>query len=158
MMPGLTVPLLDRACRTFFRLAYPEGEHTIPLAKRAYLALDTGQELTELLRPPVCQLLPAPGGGVRGYAFRLGSAQYPHLKLQVTNQEDGTCVFAVDTHDSVGIEPGYPDAARRFELIQANRRLKQEIERAWEAEELLTFNALLRQALQSPANPPRSRR
>src|SRR3954470_18725494 len=138
-MQSLTTALLGRASHTFLKLAYPEGEHTIPPVKRVYLALRPDEELEPLLRPPLGQALLGPGGGVRGYALRLGSARYPHLKLQVTGQADGSCVFAVDTHDTVRLPPGHPDAARWAELHQANCQVKQAIERAWEADGLLTF-------------------
>jgi hypothetical protein len=145
-MKGLTTAHLGRACRIFLQLTYPEGEHTIPLPRRAFLALAPDQPLEALLVPPWCQVLPAAGGGVRGYAFRLGSAAYPHLKLQVVSQGDG-CIFSVDTHDTVLLEPGHPDAARWAQLQVANRKLKEQIERAWEAAGLMTFNGLLRREL-----------
>ena len=41
----------------------------------------------------------------RSPPFRLGSSHYPHLKLQVTeNERDGSLVFAVDTHDAMQLE------------------------------------------------------
>ena len=150
-MKGLTTDLLGRACRSFLRLAYPEGEHTIPPGKRGYLSVAPDQDLGGVLVPPVCEALPAPGGGARGHSFRLGSARYPHLKLQVVAQDDGPPVFAVDTHDTIHLDPGHPDSGRWGELVKANRQLKQQIEQAWEAEGLLTFNALLRNALRAGA-------
>jgi hypothetical protein len=130
------------------KLAYPEGEPSIPVAKRAYLQIPAEPELELLLRPPVCQLLPRPDGGIRGYAFRLGSIAFPHLKLQVVAQSDQDLVFSVDTHDQVRVDPKHPDAFAWAELQAANRKLKEEIERAWEAAGLLTFNALLRRELE----------
>jgi hypothetical protein len=145
-MEGLTVALLDRACRIFFSLAYPEGEHTVPTSKRAYLNIARDQPLGALLAPPVCQTLRTPEGAVRGYAFRLGSAGFPHLKLQVTAC-DADYVYAVDTHDAVHLQPGDPDAPRWARLQAANRQLKEQIEHAWEADGILTFNGLLRRGL-----------
>jgi hypothetical protein len=146
-MKGLTVALLDRACRIFLQLAYPGGEHTIPPPRRDFLRLAPDQPLERVLVPPLCQALPAPGGGSRGYALRLGSANHPHLKLQAVRHDDTTWLFAVDTHDAIPLEPDHPDAARWAQLRTANRRLKEQIERAWEAAGLLTFNGLLRQEL-----------
>lgn len=146
-MKGLTPALLGQACRTFLQRAYPAGEHTIPPAKRALLAPDPTGPLEPLLAPPLCQPVMAPGGGLRGYAFRLGSAVYPHLKLQVVACDDIPCVFSVDTHDALLVAPDDPDAARWNSLRAANRRLKEEIESAWEAEGLWTFNGLLRREL-----------
>jgi hypothetical protein len=87
-------------------------------------------------------------GEIRGYAFRLGSTVFPHLKLQVVGQSDGELVFSVDTHDQVRVPLGHPDAAAWAQVQAANRKLKEEIEHAWEAAGLLTFNALLRRELE----------
>ena len=45
------------------------------------------------------------------------------------------------------LPPGSPDTEGLAVLQAANRRLKEEIERAWEADGLLTLNALLRRAV-----------
>jgi hypothetical protein len=147
-MKGLTVALLDRACRIFLQRAYPEGEHTIPLPRRNFLRLVPDRPLEGVLVPPLCQALPASGSVIRGYALRLGSAAYPHLKLQAVRFNATTWIFAVDTHDTIHLESDHPDASRWTELRTANRRLKEQIERAWEADGLLTFNSLLRQELE----------
>jgi hypothetical protein len=140
--------LLSRACRTFLSLAYPGGEATIPAAKRVYAHIAPDQGLELLLAPPVCQPVCGPDGNARGYAFRLGSATYPHLKVQVINcDRSATWVFAVDTHDTLRLEPNHPDAPGWARLQAANARLKERVERAWEADGLLTFNALLRRDL-----------
>ncbi len=143
-MKGLTTALLERVCRIFLELAYPEGHSTIPSPQNAYLDLDAAQLPESVLIPPLCQELRRRDGGRRGYVLRLGSARYPHLKLQIVDQEDTGCVFSVDTHDGFSIDTAHPDAARWTELQTANRRLKEQIEGAWEEAGLLTFNALLR--------------
>jgi hypothetical protein len=154
-MPGLCPNLLGQACRIFLTMAYPEGKSTIPATKRAYLDICFEDPLEALLRPPVCQVLPrvsdvggTPIAGIRGYAFRLGSSTFPHLKLQVVGQNDEELVFSVDTHDQVRVPPNHPDAPAWAQIQTANRKLKEEIERAWEAAGLLTFNALLRRELE----------
>lgn len=146
-MKGLTTALLKQACQLFFERAYPEGRDTIPPLKKHFLAFDTDQPLESVLTPPMCQPLPRREGGLRGYALRLGSARHPHLKLQIVDHEDAGCVFSVDTHDGFTLDSSDPDAARWLELQADNRRLKEEIERAWEDAGLLTFNGLLRRAL-----------
>ena len=146
-------PLLERACRTFLHCAYPDGEQTIPAPHDRFLHLEPDKPIEALVAPPLGQVLRTPQGGLRGYAFRLGCAHFPHLKLQVLFLE-GRCLFAVDTHDGIALEPSHPDAARWQELQTANRRLKEQIEHAWEAEGLLTFHGLLREQLQGPAGPP----
>ena len=47
----------------------------------------------------------------------------------------------------VHLDANHPDAACWKKLQTANRQLKEQIEHAWEAEGLLTFNGLLRQEL-----------
>ena len=84
-MCGLTTTLIRRAARTFLMLAYPGGPETIAPNRRAFLDLKPDQPLEPLLVPPLCEVLRTPQGVVRGYAFRLGSAHYPHLKLQLVS-------------------------------------------------------------------------
>jgi hypothetical protein len=143
-MIHLTTALLGRACDIFVRHAYPNGE--VPATKRAYVGISANQPLEPLLLPPVCQVLPAAGGVIRGYAFRLGSTIFPHLKLQIV-ECDGRCVFSVDTHDAIRLDPTHPDAERWAKIQTANRALKERIESAWDEAGLLTFNGLLRQEL-----------
>jgi hypothetical protein len=154
-MKGLTTALLGRACQTFLDLAYPEGKDTIPAVKRAYVHIDPAQPLTGLLRPPVCQPLSGPDGVSRGYAFRLGSSAYPHLKMKAVACEAGSAwVFAVDTHDTIQLEANHPDAPAWRRLQETNRRLRDQIEAAWEGEGLLTFKGLLRRGLPAETTGP----
>jgi hypothetical protein len=145
-MKGLTTTLLERACRIYLEQAYPDGLDAIPPPKNRFLALDSALPAESVLVPPLCQPLRR-HDGVRGYALRLGSALHPHLKLQIVDHEDAGCVFSVDTHDGFPCDPSRPDAAHWVELQTANRRLKEQIERAWEEAGLLTFNGLLRREL-----------
>jgi hypothetical protein len=147
-MKELPTLLLSQACHTFLTLAYPEGETTIPPPKNVFYHLTPDQSLDHVLRPPLCQTLRTEAGALRGFALRLGSTSYPHLKLQVVwHEKSEAWVFAVDTHDNLQLEPGHPDADRLARLQSANGRLKEQIERAWEAEDLTTLNALLRREL-----------
>jgi len=146
-MNGLTTAQLDRACRIFLELAYPDGHHTIPPEECVFLSLPLDGPPEIVLRSPLYQPLPAQGGGIRGYALRLGSAAHPYLKLQIVSHDDGSCVFSVDTHDAFYLDPNHPDRGRWTQLQQSNRQLKERIERAWEEAGLLTFNGLLRREL-----------
>jgi hypothetical protein len=146
-MKGLTTALLARACRIFLERAYPGGISTIPPLIIPYFAIGPDQPPGPLLVPPVCQPLPDRVGGLRGYALRLGSASHPHLKLQVVDCEEADCVFSVDTHDAISLDSRDPDGPRWTRLQQVNRRLKEQIEHAWEAGGLVTFNLLLRREL-----------
>jgi hypothetical protein len=159
-MQELTTELLGKACGVFLALAYPEGAAAIPEPRRAFLALPPGQAVADWvqnagLSRAVCQPVRVADGSLRGYALRLGSADFPHLKLMaqwVGEGDDGIWVFAVDTHDAFFQDqrrppPGHPDAAEWTRLQVANRQLKESIERAWEHEGLCTFNSLLRSGL-----------
>ena len=146
-MKGLTTALLKQACRIFLNRAYPEGGETIPSPKNSFLTLEDDRPLESVLVAPVCQPLLRRESGLKGYALRLGSARHPHLKLQIVEHQDGDCVFSVDTHDGFTLDSSDPDSARWADLQTANRRLKEDIERAWEEAGLLTFNALLRREL-----------
>lgn len=148
-MTGLSRADLERACRTFLHCAYPDGEPTIPAPRRRFLVVQPDEPLESLFAPPVGQTLRTAEGGFRGYALRLGCAHFPHLKLQVINV-NGRCLFAVDTHDAIQLDPSNPDAPRWRQIQTANRQLKEQIERAWEAEGLLTFNGLLREQVERP--------
>ncbi len=149
-MKGLTTALLARACRIFLELAYPGGINTIPPPIKTYFDIDPNSPLDPLLAPPVCQpLLAREGGGTRGYSLRLGSAFHPHLKLQIVNTDEDECIFSVDTHDTIALDPTDPDRPRWTQFQQFNRRLKEQIERAWEASGLTTFNTLLRRELRA---------
>ena len=152
-MPGLTCAALGEACRIFLGHAYPQGEETIPGPRRSYLRIHSGQPLDPLLKSPICQALPTQNGRQGGWSFRLGSACYPNLKLQVVDCEGaGALVFCVDTHDGMlPRDPNHPDADRVAALQAANRQLKEKIEEAWEAAGLLTFNGLLRRQLAASA-------
>lgn len=138
---------LALACRIFLHLAYPGAPDTIPEPRRGFWTLQDDQELEPLLAPPLCEPLRREDGGGRGHAWRLGSAGYPHLKLQAVNQDDGPLLFAVDTHDALRVPPDHPDAAAWSALQIANRQLKEKIEKAWDEAGLLTFNGLLRRDL-----------
>ena len=147
-MTELTTALLGQACRTFLSLAYPNGSESIPSPKCGFLNLNGNGPVEDVLIPSVCQTLRTESGGFRGYAIRLGSCVYPHLKLQVVHHAaSDTWLFAVDTHDNIQLDADDPDAGRLAQIQQANRDLKEQIERAWEQEGLLTFNGLLRREL-----------
>jgi hypothetical protein len=149
-MHGLTTDLLSQACRTFLDLAYPGGETTIPPKRRPFYTIAPEQPLACYLEMrEICERLLTPEGCLRGYAFCLGSARFPHFKLQVIDQGPAAgWVFTVDTHDALRCSLA-PNEAKVWGQLQAeNRRLKEQIETAWERQGLLTFNALLRRGLE----------
>src|SRR5947209_5625567 len=126
-MQGLCTTVLGTAFRIFLRLAYPDGDETIPPPRRVYLAFRPDQPLDDWLVPPICQPTLSSDGRLRGYAWRLGCRHFAHLKLRVTWQDQGACwVFSVDTHDTVRVARDQPDAVLWAQLQQANRRLQEE--------------------------------
>ena len=154
-MQGLTTGQLSQASRTFLELAYPEGECTIPPKRRPFSSISADEPLTTLLgHKETCELLHTPEGRLRGYAFRLGSAHFPHLKMLVIDQGPQVgCVFAVDTHDTLRCSLTPEEAAAWDKLQVENRRLKERIESAWEKQGLLTFHTLLRRGLKKGPGP-----
>jgi len=155
-MEGLTTALLGRACRIFLELAYPVGERSIPAKKRLFWDVPPEAPLERYLPPQVgpdlCQPVGAAPGCKPGFAYRLGCAYFPHLKLQVVRCDKGW-VFGVDTHDQFfpgGLPESDPEAEAWRQLLTANRQLKERIEQAWEAAGLTTFHKLLRADLAHP--------
>src|SRR5438552_9438547 len=104
-MQELTTPVLAQACRIFMGLAYPEGPSSIPDKKRPYYEIPLDQPVTAFVPPAtcaggVCQESRSEKGTLCGYAFRLGSSGFPHLKLrlQLVNLSNRpTWVFMVDS-------------------------------------------------------------
>jgi hypothetical protein len=158
-MQGLTTLQLRLACQTFLKLAYPKGPESMPPKKRVYFDLPQERPVEEFLPPAVPadvgQVVPGAEGEVRGYALRLGSEHFPHLKLKIQLMDHNgatTLVYAVDTHDAFSKTSFYPpedhpDAAAWRELQKTNQQLKEKIETAWKEVGLMTFNGLLRSDL-----------
>jgi hypothetical protein len=159
-MEGLSTELLGRACRIFLELAYAAGEKSIPAKKRPFWDIATGSLLDGYLPPQVgpelCQKIGSAPGCKPGFAYRLGCAHFPHLKLQVVRFEQGW-VFGVDTHDNFltrGLSESDLEVEACRRLMVANRELKERIERAWERAGLTTFHTLLRADLPHPEDHP----
>lgn len=164
LVPALATGDLARACRVFLDLAYPDGAETIPVNKRAYFDIGADSPIEDFIPPAkvalsVCQELPRRQDAQRGYAFRLGSAAYPHLKLCVQPilfRDHPVWVYSVDTHDGGAklanlMPPG--EAHQWRAMIGQNRRLKEEIESALALAGFLTPNNLLQLDLPAPASP-----
>ncbi len=144
-------------------LAYPAGADSIPIGKRPYYAITNDDPLADYLPPAkksvgVCHELSQKTGGLRGYAFRLGSAAYPHLKLRVqfmTFHEREVRVYSVDTHD--GFFDAAQHTAEEIEIwrgkVQNNQALKHDIESALILAGYLTPLQLLQLDLALPVKP-----
>jgi hypothetical protein len=148
-MNPLPLDLLRRATRIFLELGYPAGVESMPERVRPYWTMD-GVLADYVLPSPqangVCQNISED----RGYRFRLGCVDFRHLKLVVQRVElrgEPKWLVSVDTHDSWH-HPDHPDAPLWIRIQQTNRVLKAQIEKAWEAADLLTQNRLLRLELE----------
>ncbi|MBI3411280.1 MAG: hypothetical protein HY040_23340 [Planctomycetes bacterium] len=141
-------------------LAYPQGPATIIPNRLPYYDLPADKPLTEILPPApladgIVQTIASEDQAVQGYAFRLGSATFPHLKLRAQQMDhcgQATWVFMVDTHDAFSKDnpvppPEHPDCPRWLALQNANRHLKERIEAAWAEHDLATVNSILREDL-----------
>ncbi len=77
------------------------------------------------------------------YALRLGSRDYPYMKLVLEecfyNEE---YFFLVDTHDEIDLDPNSPDYRAWLALRNLNRKVKEAVESAWWAAELATLRSL----------------
>ena len=124
-MHALSTVLLSRACRIFMDLAYPQGPATIIPNRLPFYEMPTDRPLAELLPPAgvssgVVQVIAGECQEPQAYAFRLGSAAFPHLKLRAQYLEQSgheTWVFMVDTHDAFSKDsrsppPEHPDGPR----------------------------------------------
>jgi CheY-like chemotaxis protein len=136
----LTPALLRRAVDIYLAHAYPAGAARAPLVTaRDFDGAPTASEwLARFERPDDTRVV-----GVPSYALRLGNYRYPFMKLVVEEYlVDEEVFFSVDTHDNLDVRPSAPDWAQWLELKAFNRELKDEIERAWLAEGLPTFEKL----------------
>jgi len=155
-MNSLPAETLGRACRVFFRLAYPGGPDAIPASKRCYLSIPDDALVTDYFPPAdkavgIANEVKEADGAVHAMELRLGSAHFPHLKLRVekmAHRHVARWVFMVDTHDKFPrLDLGAEEEAWR-QLQQANRELKVRIETALEEAGLMTPNKLLRDDLE----------
>lgn len=148
-LTDISVDSLREAVRLYLARAYPEGvPPAVVLERLECLRQD------DLMRALACACVEVEDGceGPRGrFALRLGSLDYPHARLvleRCSGCED--YVFSVDTHDShflFGAEVS-PETRQRFEAIQEkNRRFKADVERAWTAAGLPTFERFIRDGL-----------
>jgi hypothetical protein len=83
------------------------------------------------------------------YALRLGNIAYPHMKLVIERSPDGQShLFCADTHDRhVLPNPASKEYALFQQLIAANQKLSESIDRAWAEAGLPTFREYLRKDL-----------
>ena len=133
----LTPQRLARAIRVYCDFAYgPDTPGHIP-------AVGPDHTLPELLGMMLDESVTGGERPHRRYALRLGSRDYPYLKLVLEecfyNDE---YFFLVDTHDEIDLDPESPDFAAWLALRNMNRKVKEAIEIAWWDAELPTLRTL----------------
>lgn len=139
---------LRKALSVYLEVAYQGA--TPPEAVTRRLNWPEGRDLATLVSGPPFERASKPGGPPI-YALRLGNLRYPHMKLQI---QPWPCpagyMLSVNTHDQIlGIDPSSPDAEAFRQLQDENKKLKEEIETAWDQAGLPIFLRYLRDYLDS---------
>jgi len=142
--------LIWKAIETYLKWAYPPDGTAPPSAVSARLN-------TLRTTPPdafyECAVLEKsgekPGDDPTHFSLRLGNRVYPHMKLVIDRAPDGrTFLLRADTHDAhCQPRPGSHEQAAFAELCRHNRVVAEQIEAAWESENLPTFKKFLRDDL-----------
>lgn len=132
----LTPSHVRRAVDTYLRIAWPDAERRKPRFDPKQL-----QDLTNL--DEVFAVCERPDGELgrtsARYTMRLGNDQYPFMKMVIQEYlVDHEYFFSVDTHDEHVMNPDHPEWEQWCDLKTHNRKLKSEIEEAWEREGLPT--------------------
>jgi hypothetical protein len=140
----ITWEALRSAIGVYLALAYPSG--SLPETVRRRTLLDEQRPLREALNgPPFEQYAARAPFQCTVCALRLGSADYPNLKMEIRPFPHPLgFVFWVNTHDDfVPLNSSMRDADQWRELVLRNRALKQSIERAWARPSDLGFGLTL---------------
>jgi hypothetical protein len=149
---AMRIDVLRRAVEIYLRHAYPAGDRPETVKRRMTWA--EGLPPRELFaKPPFERAGKSAGSESPIYALRLGNGRYPHMKLQFQpwNNAEGL-MLSVNTHDQVAGLDLVSDDVEAFRTLQAeNQRLKEAIEKDWEAEGLPTFLNFLRTYIESRA-------
>jgi len=142
----ITSELLAQAVTIYLPVAYPGGGWSQVVGERA--RLPAGRRGAELLADERFERVPpqAPLEQAARFNLRLGNAVYPNMKLGLDRvSQTDEFVLVVDTHDKLlasAIQEGEREKYRA--LLEHNRRVQEEVERAWTAAGLPTFERYLR--------------
>lgn len=145
----VTSKLLRQAIELYLDRAYPDGAPSEAVRQRAQLP--EGRAGADLLSDPRWERVPgaADAEAAARFNLRLGNNRYPHMKLGVDRVSGSDqFVLVVDTHDkhfAQMVQAG--EQAEYRELLEHNARVQHEIERAWTAAGLPTFERFLRSRL-----------
>lgn len=152
---NLTWEMLRSAIGEFLRLAYPIDPVPETIQKR--ITFNESLPLADHLNAPPFEKYHANAPfPCCVYALRLGSAVYPHLKMEIrpfTNQLG--FVFWVNTHDQfISRQEACHDMDLWRQVMEKNRDLKQAVERAWAAQGLPTFATALQEESDATESRP----
>ena len=117
--------------------------HAYPAAARwraPSVDLSGGESARDLLPRFEDESEESGGRHVGRYVLRLGNSRYPHMKLVLEESIlSDEYAFAVDAHDDLNVAPDAPDYARWNAVRDHNRKVAEEIEQAWEEEDVPTI-------------------
>lgn len=146
----VTSELLSRAIDIYLAIAYPQGGYSDSVVERARLG--QGLRGQPLLGDPRFERLPADVtvAAAQRFNLRLGNALYLHMKLGIDRvSESDQYVLVVDTHDKHFSEMVQEKEREMYrDLLTHNQRVHDEIEKAWGAAGLPTFERYLRSRLE----------
>lgn len=139
--------LLAQAVRIYLARAYCDAP--IPENRRHFVDVPDWAPLDTWLKLKGTERLTGlAGDGQGGYAFRVGNAWYPHMKITIRpyGRPPGF-VFGVDTHDEVPMPENDAEARALRQLKSRNQELARAVEAEWEGSGLPTSNGVLRKAV-----------
>lgn len=143
----LTASLVNTAIGLYLQVAYGDAVSRDKHAR----AFPPDMPVADVLGEFVSENAPS----VPVWSLRLGSAQYPHMKLQIRGTSlPGEYVFGVDRHDCFSFDDcGAPDLDAWRELQASNHALKKAIESLWAAHGVPTARDLRARAAAGAGNP-----
>jgi len=131
--------MLNEAVAIYLRLAYDNPADR----ERRAVRFDPGLPVAEALNR-----FEREGEGSAAYTLRLGSRQYPHMKLALWEAYfRDEFVFAVDRHDGVDLALPPADLEAWLSVKSDNYRTKAAIEEAWRTAGLPTLRGLKEERL-----------
>jgi hypothetical protein len=154
-LPQLRIDVLRRAVELYIAFAYEPG--SLPEVVRRRLEWPAASDVSSLLSHAPFERVGKAGPDAQSvFALRLGTARYPHMKLQIQPWPNAAgFLLSVNTHDQVlSLDPHSADAPAFRSLQAENQRLKETIEQAWDQAGVPTFLRYLREYIESRGEDP----
>lgn len=140
----LTSELLNEAIEIYLMYAYDNEE----LRKKHMKSFPSGLSNEELLAQLEQEAGQESENAHKSYVLRLGSEDYPHMKLAIHEAYyRGEFIFVVDCHDGFRFDSSAPDYKEWLKLKNQNRQRKLVIEKEWYTADLPTLRRLKESAL-----------